>query len=165
MKVKKKDIISIVFISILFCITYLLNNRFKKPILKVSKQDSAINVDQTILQIFSLGNQRFLSSLLWVQTLLESDIEVYKKRDLNSWMYLRFNSIINLDPYFYEAYKIGGQYLSVIKDDDLGAAKILKMGIEKFPNDFWLHYLLGFQYYFELGDIDSAIKTLSLIHI
>ncbi len=92
-----------------------------------------------------------LSSWLWVKTLLESDIEPYRKRDLNSWMFLRFYSIITLDPKFYEAYLFGGKYLSIIKDDVTGAELIFKKGLEQYPDDFWLNINAAHNYFFEMG--------------
>ena len=66
-----------------------------------------------------------ISSLLWTHTLLFSDYEHYKNDDLDSWMYLRFNTITDLDPRMYEAYNYGGQYLSIVKDDVFGAKKFI----------------------------------------
>ncbi len=148
---------SATFSIVLFGI-YAFNIETTVPPLVVPKQESAVNLNEKVLSILSMGNKRMISSLLWVQTLLESDISHYKKKDLNSWMYLRFRSIITIDPNFYEAYYYGGQYLSVIKDDLLGADQILEAGIKIFPDDFWLNYFLGFHAYFEMGDTERAYK-------
>ena len=88
---------------------------------------------------------------------MESDYNHYKKKDLNSWMYLRFRTIAHIDPEFYENYLFGGQYLSVIKDDLLGAREIYKLGLMKFEDDFWLNFHGAFHYYFEMNDIDNAL--------
>ena len=113
-----------------------LNSILAQPSLKISKQNSAINVNQTFLNIFSLGQKRLISDLLWIATLLESDTDHYKSRDLDSWMYHRFNTIISLDPKFYNAYLYGGQYLGIVKDDLEGAADIYLKGLEQYPNDY-----------------------------
>ena len=97
-----------------------------------------------------------ISSWLWVQTLLDSDIEPYRKRDLNSWMLLRFSTIITIDPKFYEVYLFGGKYLSIIKDDILGAELIFNKGLEQYPDDFWLNINAGFNYLFEMGLPEKA---------
>jgi hypothetical protein len=133
------------------------------PRLELSKQDTAINVDKNLLTFFSAGNKRLITDLLWVQTLLESDLEHYSGRDLNSWMFLRFNTIAQLDPYFYPNYIWGGQYLSIVKDDLLGAAKLMEEGLKYFPDDYRLNYNLGFTYYFELGDFKKGVVYLEKI--
>lgn len=100
------------------------------------------------------------ADLIWVQTLLESDLDHYSKNDLNSWLYLRFNSIIQLDPLFYQVYYFGGQYLMVVKNDLKGAENLLLRAIEKYPDDYSLNYSLGFLYAIELGDQQKAYAPL-----
>ncbi|MDD0854606.1 hypothetical protein HBN50_15950 [Halobacteriovorax sp. GB3] len=95
--------------------------------------------------------------------MMNSDIDHYKSNDLLSWMYLRFNTITDLTPKFYEPYLYGGIYLSIIKDDDLGAKKIYEKGINQFPNDYYLLLNSSFHYYYELGDVDNAITNLTKI--
>jgi hypothetical protein len=156
-KIRQFDIVLIV--PIIFClllIDYQFRRKLKLPPINIDKQESAFNINNELLKVFNLGQNRLLSGMLWIQTLLESDLEHYKKKDLNSWMYLRFNSITLLDPLFYEAYRYGGQYLSVVKDDTLGAAKIYERGLLKYTDDFWLNFYAGFNYYFELGNYDKA---------
>ncbi len=125
--------------------------------LNISKQEIAKTFKTDLFMIFNLGLKRAYADLLWIQTLLESDLEHYKKSDLNSWMYHRFNVVTDLDPYFLQAYQFGGQYLSVIKDDDQGALEIYKKGLNYYPNDFLLNFYLGTHYYLELDDSENAL--------
>ncbi len=140
-----------------------LNNNLKKPPLILDKQDTAININKEVLVFLSAGNKRLITDLLWVQTLLESDIGHYNKKDLNSWMYLRFMTIAYLDPHFYENYLFGGQYLSIVKDDLMGAVDLLLKGTKFFPQDYNLRYYLGFTYFYELGDSKNGAKWLESI--
>jgi hypothetical protein len=134
-----------------------INQNLKKPEIVVSKEDSAINIDYKILKIFSFGQSRLFSDFLWITTLLESDTEHYKKRDLSSWMYLRFESIVELDPYFLSAYQFGGKYLNIIKDDLTGSDRIFSKGLQTFPNDYELLFNYGFLLAFEINDAKRAI--------
>lgn len=136
---------------ILFSIITLNHLILERPRIQVSKQSSSLNFNQKYLKIFNLGFSNMVSSWLWVQTLLESDIEPYKKDDLNSWMFLRFSTITTIDPKFYEAYLFGGKYLSIIKDDVFGAEVIFKNGLKQFPDDFWLNINAAHNYFFEMG--------------
>ncbi len=126
------------------------NQSYSRPAISVQKEDSALNFNSQLVDFFSLGYRRMITSIFWVSTILESDNEHYKKKDENSWMFLRFKTISILDPKFYENYSFGGQYLSIIKDDDLGAKYIYDKGLSLFPNDYDLIFNAGFHYYFEL---------------
>jgi len=140
-----------------------INQNTKRPILEISKQDTAINVNKNLLVFLSAGNKRLVSDVIWIQTLMESDLEHYKNKDLNSWLYLRFMTIQALDPEFYENYLYGGQFLSIIKDDLEGANALYSKGIEKFPDDYKLNFQAGFINYFEKGDFKTALKYLTKI--
>lgn len=142
-----------------FSIAGFLNHTIQQPLIIVKKQSSAINIENSILQFFSIGQKRLLSSLLWVTTLLEADLEHYNEKDLNSWLFLRFNSIINLDPYFLGAYHFGGQYLTIVKNDLIGADSIYDRGLKLFPNDYKLLFDSGFLYAYELQDQQKAIHS------
>jgi tetratricopeptide (TPR) repeat protein len=154
--------VSTILLSLLSGAFFLLSWTFKqdlnKPSLKITKQQSAINIDSTLLKIASVGNHRLLSSMMWVQTLIQSDIKHYKEKNLNSWMYLRFKTIADLTPRFYENYLYGGQYLSIIKDDDFGAEEIYARGLKYYSEDYQLNYHSAFHFYYELGQLDRALK-------
>ncbi len=146
-----------------FLLAGLIQSHFKKPRLVINKQDSAINLHQNIYRYLNIGNKRLLSDVLWIQTLLESDEEHYGKADLNSWMYHRFFTITVLDPHFYENYIYGGIFLSIVKDDPVGASEIFSKGIAYFPEDYELNYQLAFNYIFELGIDDKGLYHLEKI--
>lgn len=104
-----------------------------------------------------------ISNVLWIQTLLESDLERYVKSEQEDWIYLRFRTIAALDPYFYENYLYGGMYLSVIKDDLESAAEIFELGLLKYPDDYRLNYYAGFNYFYEIGDYQKGYDKLKRI--
>ncbi len=127
-----------------------------KPIHKITKQEAALNFKDEMVLTFHVGLRRLISSTLWIQSMIESDLEHYNKSDLNNWLYLRFNTILKLDPLFKEAYTYGGLYLSVVKDDKTGAKDIFDRGLKQYPNDFYLSYYALFHYYFELKKPEKA---------
>jgi tetratricopeptide (TPR) repeat protein len=146
----------ITFASVFFLLSIYLNHITEPPTIEVSKQDSALNIKNTYLKLFALGNKRLITNILWIQTLLESDLEHYSKRDLNSWMYLRFSAIADLEPNFYQNYYYGGLFLGIVKDDLEGAIDIYERGLKIFPQDYKLRYNAGFTYYFEMGDLKKG---------
>lgn len=141
---------------VFFLIAYNINQNLNKPHIVISKQDESLNLNDEMLQKFNLGFKRLESSLLWISTILESDIDHYKKKDLNSWMFRRFNSISKLDPKFYENYAFGGVYLSIIKDDIEGASILYHKGLSIYPDDYSLLKNASFHFYFEAKDLETS---------
>jgi hypothetical protein len=149
----------LVFFAIFFLvISLLISNNIKRPTLYITKQDGTLNVNTQLIQFFNMGQKRLISSLLWIATILESDQDHYKNKDLNSWMFLRFKSISDLEPLFYENYIFGGTYLSIIKDDLPGATYIYERGIKAYPNDYDLLKNAAFHFHFEVGDHKKSYK-------
>lgn len=156
---KKRSLLLIGLCGICLILSGLLHISFKKPQLIVEKQSSAININQSFLNFFSIGQKRLIADLLWITTLLESDHAHYKKNDLNSWLYLRFNSIINLDPMFVRVYHFGGVYLNMIKNDLYGSEQIFQKGHKLFPNNYHILYNYGFLLAYELKKFSKAIEV------
>lgn len=148
---------------VLFTAAGILNNQYDRPVLELSKQDTAINIQKDLLILMSAGNKRLITDLLWIQTLIESDLEHYKAKDTNNWMFLRFNTISILDPKFYENYLYGGLFLSIVKDDLVGADLHLDKGLRYYPDDYSLNYHAGFLNYYEIGDYEDGLKYLEKI--
>lgn len=142
---------------------YTVNVNNEKPLMNVSKQDQSINFNSSLFKFVNLGLKRLISSTLWISTILESDIEHYKKKDLNSWMFLRFNSISELEPNFYENYAFGGIYLSIIKDDIPGASIIYNKGLSYYPNDYKLLRDSSFHFFYEAKDYSRAYQITQTI--
>lgn len=134
----------------------LINNKYPVPKTFISKQDSSTNFKNNLYRYFNFGQKRLLSSLLWISTILESDIDHYKEKNLNSWMYLRFKTISDLEPLFYENYAFSGPYLSVIKDDIEGASDMFKLGLQHYPSDLGILQNAAFHFYFEAHDFKRA---------
>lgn len=156
-----KKHIELFFAIIFLMASFYVGKKYEKPFIFVPNQEKSLNVNDSLLLHFNLGLKRLISSTLWIATIIESDHDHYKNKDLNSWMFLRFNSISNLEPLFYENYAFGGPYLSIIKDDLPGASYIYDKGLSHYPDDFSLLRDSGFHYYFEVGDPKKAFSSYS----
>lgn len=141
------------FITVSFLLSLYFLGKTEKPTLVLSRQNVAKNYNNNFLSFVSLGNKRMIADWFFVQTLMESDHDHYRGNDKNDWMYLRFNSILELDPRFLQAYQYGGQYLSIIKDDDQGAKDVYDRGLKIYPDDYFLNINAGFHYLYELNDL------------
>lgn len=153
----------LVVATILLISACLLNTQTKRPVISLTKQETAININTKFLSVLSAGHKRLITDLLWIQTLIESDTEHYKKKDLNSWLFLRFNTISILDPRFYENYSYGGQFLAIVKDDLEGADVIYDKGLGFFPDDYPLNFQAGFMNYYEMGNFKKGYLYLSRV--
>ena len=153
--------INIILLPILcftsFFFAWKIDTLANKPIIKVNKQESTLNIDSKVIHFLATGQRRLIADLLWIKTLLESDLSHYKSDDLNSWMFLRFKTISNLDPLFLRNYQFGGQYLNIIKDDLKGSEYIFEQGINHYPDDYELNFNAGFLQAYELKNFSKAL--------
>lgn len=159
----KKTISFIFFMFVLLSTLFVMNWRVIRPAIKLTTQEQKITIDKNIIDIISAGNRRFVSSIYWIETLMDSDLIHYQKNDLGNWMFNRFDTITSLDPEFYEAYIFGGIYLSIVKDDEKGAKIIYEKGLKQFPDDLELLYNAGFNDYFELDNVEDALQKFDKI--
>lgn len=150
-------IIPIIFLALAFSI----QKNQTLPLIKIDKQTSALNVDLDFLKLATSAYTLLTTDLLWITTLMESDLEHYKDKDLNSWLFLRFKNITELDPHFLKAYQFGGKYLNIIKDDLEGSSYIFERGLEVFPDDYELISNAAFLYAFEYERTERAIELYS----
>ena len=156
---RRSSSLFILFFSIIFLgLAWKLKLISPKPTISVSKQQSALNFNSDLINIFSLGQRRLISDVFWITTLLESDLSHYKNKDLNSWMFLRFKTISELDPFFLKNYEFGGQYLSIIKDDLKGAEHIFDKALSIYPDNQVLLISAAFLQAFELNQYEKAIS-------
>jgi tetratricopeptide (TPR) repeat protein len=139
-----------------------VNQKVTKPNINIPLEEKSYTFNKDVLNLFTLGNRRLASSLIWTKTLIDSDI-VHVKNESKSWMFYKFDTIASLDPYFYENYLFGGIYLSIIKDDIYGAAEIFEKGLKHYPRDYQLLYNSGFNYYFEMGNKKKAMEKYNLL--
>lgn len=159
------NLFSILIIVVFLSGSFFIAQKYEKPSLFITKQQSSVNLDESFWRYFNLGQKRLFSSLLWIATILESDQDHYKGKDLNSWMFLRFKNISSLEPLFYENYYFGSQYLSIIKDDIEGASYIYRKGLEVYPNDLPLLRNAAFHFYYEAQDYDASKEVLRMIRL
>ncbi|MBI2607181.1 MAG: hypothetical protein HYW49_13985, partial [Deltaproteobacteria bacterium] len=87
----------------------------------------ALSLDPRIIRRF-LGVRILAADLVWIDTLIKSDIE-REKKDFTT-MYQAARVMTALDPDNYFAYYVLGLYLSVIKDDIKGATAFLRDGAQ-----------------------------------
>jgi tetratricopeptide (TPR) repeat protein len=159
-RASKIQIFAIVFLIIL---AGLVHTHYKKPLHETNMQNEAINLKTNFYDGFNFGFKRLIVAMLWIKTLMDSDLEHYNKPDFNNWIYLRFNAILNMDPKFRMAYLFGGQYLSIVKDDKVAAKDIYDRGLKVYSDDYYLNFYAAYHYLFELQDYQGALRLYNKI--
>lgn len=153
----KTNLLSIAtIVALLFCVILIQIKKTKSSKTAIiSNEVKNYTISPDALSLMAIGQNKLISSYLWMNTLLFSDHEHVKPQE-SSWMYYRFKIISELNPYFYENYKYGGLYLSIVKNDLLGADDIYKRGLQLYIDDEFLLWNSAFNLCMEMGRCKDA---------
>ncbi len=152
------------YIIILFTlVTTCLLTEVPRQKTSALNQEKMIHFHPIFISMLSFGYDRLLSSFYWITAMIQSDIDQSQKEGDRSWMYYRFLQIAHLDPFFYTNYHDGGLYLSVVKDDVVGAKLLYERGLKIYKNDFQLNYYGAFNDLFELDDKMGALEKYHIL--
>lgn len=112
------------------------------------------------LRMASLGYRELAADLLWLQV-----IQVMGERKLSDeaghWLYHAVDRITTLDPKFVRAYEAGSHALCILVVMPEESNRLLEKGMRHNPQEWKLPFLLGINYYFELGDDDKAAEAMA----
>jgi tetratricopeptide (TPR) repeat protein len=112
------------------------------------------------LRIASLNNNLTVADVLYLRTL------IYTGEYLNSsdthWLFTYYDTITELDPKFEYAYLMGGISLSIFCYNAELSNRILLKGIKEFQENWRIPFLIGFNYYYELGDFLSGARYMEI---
>lgn len=107
------------------------------------------------LKHYHMGFPNLLADLIWIDLLQRASHEKLGQQRV-SWEYAQLDAISTLDPNFERTYTFGVAYLSVFREDKLGAKLFLEKWVKKRPTYWHAHYALGHQLFRELGDFQGA---------
>ena len=112
------------------------------------------------LRMASLGYRELAADLLWLQA-----IQVMGERKLSEeeghWLYDAVDRITTLDPKFVRAYEAGSHALCILVVMPEKSNRLLEKGMQHNPQEWKLPFLLGINYYFELGDDEKAAEAMA----
>lgn len=98
-----------------------------------------------------IGYHHLGADILWLR-LLQVVGKSRNSADEYEWMYHALDVITTLDPQYAYAYYVGGNILGELaKRPDLGN-RLLEKGVASNPEVWYIPFLLGYNYYFLLGD-------------
>jgi len=113
------------------------------------------------LKVAVLGYHQLAADLLWLQVIQQ--IGVRNQTDESyQWIYQATDTLTDVDPKFVYAYHAVGAVLGVWGNRPQESAAILKKGLERNPTAWELAFLLGYDYFYELGDRASAAFYLKM---
>lgn len=98
--------------------------------------------NQKILNHFTGGMNNVVADLLWLRCIQYIGKE--NKGDRNfTWLNQLLDTVVQLDPYFGDAYRYGGMFLAALRADDDAGIDLLERGFIANPNNFQLPYELA----------------------
>lgn len=113
-----------------------------------------------VLKAASLGYHDLASDFLWLQA-VQAMGERKVSEEAGHWIYRALDIVTTLDPMFVQAYEAGGIALCTLVVLPEQSNALLEKGMRKNPQVWKLPFLLGFNYYFELGDDAKAAKYIA----
>ena len=112
------------------------------------------------LRVASLGFRELAADILWLQA-IQMIGEQKLSEDDGLWLYHALDRITTLDPKFVRAYEAGSHALCILVVLPEESNRLLEKGIKHNPLEWKLPFLLGINYYFELGDDEKAAAAMA----
>ena len=116
------------------------------------------------LRVISLGYQELVADLLWIKAIQYLG-ERYRWPSDDLTFYSLLDRITSLDPLYQYVYQAGGICLSHYGSQYELSNVLLKKGMsnlgERLDNNvfgWWIPFLVGFNYFFYLGDFENGAK-------
>lgn len=98
--------------------------------------------NQKILNHFTGGMNHVVADLLWLRCIQYVGKENKGERNF-TWLNQMLETVVQLDPYFGDAYRYGGMFLAALRADDDAGIELLERGYIANPKNFQLPYELA----------------------
>lgn len=113
--------------------------------------------NERMLRYFTAGLDTVIADLLWIRCLLYVGAEL--KGDFQfEWLEKMLNAVVQLDPYFREAYRFGSVFLSSLRADSDSAIRLLHRGMYYRPETWDLPYEAAMIYLLNRSDEPNSKK-------
>lgn len=117
----------------------------------------------TSLRAMSLGHHEMMADLIWIRALSYFAVHFSVDRDYR-WLDRYIETVIELDPNFRKIYEWAGVAtiyggVEITNEAVLVSNRFLEMGLDRYPDDWRMNFMLGCNYRFELhpaNDEDAA---------
>ena len=98
--------------------------------------------NQKLLNHFTGGLNGVVADLLWLRCIQYVGAESKGDRKF-TWLQQMLETVVQLDPYFGDAYRYGGMFLAALRSDDDAGIELLERGFIANPDNFQLPYELA----------------------
>ncbi len=139
-----RKIVHIFFVIILFVCIILVQFQITS-FQKVQSKDLLYLPNEKMMRYFTAGLDTVIADLLWINCLLYVGAELHGDFSFE-WLEKMLNAVVQLDPYFREAYRFGSIFLSSLRADSDSALRLLHRGMYYRPETWDLPYEAGMIY-------------------
>lgn len=151
-------LIILIFLPLLIYFTEEIIHHKRESLFKPER--TKIPLSPSVLKLMALNNDLALADLLYIRTLQHAGN--YLNIEQTHWLWSYFDTITDLDPAFEYAYIMGGITLSVYCYNGELSNRLLLKGIQIQQNDWRIPFLIGYNYYYELGNFKEGARYLDL---
>jgi len=130
----------VVIISLIIIVQYQITS-----IHRATSKDLLYLPNEKLLRHFTAGLDSVIADLLWIHCLLYTGSEIKGDYEFK-WLEKMLNAVVQLDPYFREAYRFGSIFLSSLRADSDAAINLLHRGMYYRPETWDLPYEAGMIY-------------------
>ena len=145
--------------SLLAAAATVSNLRLDRAALAAPEQEPVYLPKAEYLRPMALGWRNALADVLWFRTISYFGAH-YRSDHTYPWLASMCDLVTDLDPRAKHVYHFAGVILPWEANQVDAGIAMLKKGLREFPDDWMLHYHLGFHYYFFKNDIDTALASL-----
>ncbi|RMF93497.1 MAG: hypothetical protein D6734_09910, partial [Candidatus Schekmanbacteria bacterium] len=124
-----------------------------------------ITPSSKIVKVMSLNQKALIADILWLKIIQYVGERKQTEKGWD-WLYNNTNLLTDLDPNFYLAYQFSGLILTVFANRIDQSITILKKGAKYNPDNWFIYFLLGYNYFNEIRDYKKAafyIRQASLV--
>lgn len=146
-------------LSLLIAAATLSNRRLDRAALAAPEREPVYLPKAEYLRPMALGWHNALADVLWFRAISYFGAH-YRSDHTYPWLASMCDLVTDLDPRALHVYRFAGVILPWEANQVDAGIALLKKGLREFPDDWRLHYHLGFHYYFFKNDIDAALASL-----
>lgn len=154
----------VIILTLLVLISNYIYSRMEIESFKNSEfglQTMSLRPVYSYLRTLSMNHELTVADLLWlrsIQNFLGRFLSVSETELFHEYL----ETITNLDPRFKIVYLLGGISLSVFCYNGELSNKLLLKAINRFKDDWHIPFLIGYNYFYELGNYLEGAKYIKL---
>jgi len=146
-------------LSLMVAAATISNTRLDRAVLTSANVEPVYLPKAEYLAPMALGWRNALADVLWFRTISYFGAH-YRSDHTYPWLASMCDLVTDLDPRAEHVYRFAGVILPWEADQVDAGIALLQKGLRQFPDDWMLHYHLGFHYFFFKNDIDAALASL-----